>query len=222
MIRFSDVSFGYPQSPPVLKHISLTVKDGDWLTVLGSNGSGKSTLAMLMNGLLRPQEGEVLVDGLSTAAEKALPRIRKSVGMVFQNPDNQIVGATVEEDIAFGPCNLGLPREEIRQRVEMSLEATGMTAFRRHSPHLLSGGQKQKVALAGALAMRPKHLILDEACSMLDPIARDELWSIIRKTREEYGLTVVNISHFPQETLLGNGILLLRNGAVEASLWQSS
>lgn len=221
MIALNDVSFAYHGGASVLKHINLTIPDGQWLTILGDNGSGKSTLAMIINGLLLPKEGEVLIDGISTTDKSAEAELRKKVSIVFQNPDNQIVGATVEEDIAFGPCNMGLPREEIHKRVEEALTVTGMVSYRNHAPHMLSGGQKQKTAIAGALAMRPKHLILDEASSMLDPVAREEIWTILLKIREIYGITIVNISHFPEESFLGTGICLLKKGSLEALLWQS-
>lgn len=220
MIEVKNVFFGYEAKKPVLDDISLTVGDGDWLTIMGKNGCGKTTLALMLNALLLPSRGQVLVDGLATDNEEALREIRRTVGFVFQNPDNQIVGATVEEDIAFGPCNLGLPRKVINKRVEEALVLLGLEDYRQHSPHMLSGGQKQKVALAGVLAMEPKYIVLDEACSMLDPVSRRDLWQRIEDLRLHLGVTVINISHFPEEALLGNGIVLLDNGKVEAEIWQ--
>ncbi|MDO4541627.1 MAG: ATP-binding cassette domain-containing protein [Bacillota bacterium] len=219
MLEVKDVYFGYQPRNPVLQGLSLTVREGDWLTVLGKNGCGKTTLALLLNGLLLPDRGQVLVDDMPTHDQGALGKIRRTVGFVFQNPDNQLVGATVEEDVAFGPCNLGLPRQAVRKRVESCLELLGLTDYRDHSPHMLSGGQKQKVALAGALAMEPKYIVLDEACSMLDPASRENLWQAVSELRKNLGITIISISHFPEEALLGNGILLLDNGRSEAELW---
>ncbi|MEG0998386.1 MAG: ATP-binding cassette domain-containing protein [Clostridiales bacterium] len=220
MIKFNNVSFGYAAGKFICKDLSLTIKDGEWLTVLGPNGSGKTTFAMLLNGLLLPQLGEVTVDDNNTKDVDGLNEVRKLVGFVFQNPDNQIVGATVEEDVAFGPCNLGLPREEIIARVDRSLAILGLEDYRNHAPHMLSGGQKQKVALAGALAMEPKYLVLDEACSMLDPKTRESLWNAVAKLHKELGITIISISHFPEEALLGTGIIILGDGGVEAYICQ--
>lgn len=218
MIELTDVYFSYEAKKPVLQGVSLTIKDGAWLTVLGHNGGGKTTLALLLNGLLLPSRGRVTVDGLATCQSGNLGAIRRSVAFVFQNPDNQIVGATVEEDVAFGPCNLGLPRREVVRRVDKALSLLALNDYRQHAPHMLSGGQKQKVALAGALAMEPKYIVLDEACSMLDPVSREELWQGVQELHENLGITVINISHFPEEALMGDTLILLANGKVEAEL----
>ncbi len=218
MIELTDVYFSYEAKKPVLQGISLTIKEGAWLTVLGHNGGGKTTLALLLNGLLLPSRGQVTVDGLATCQSGNLGAIRRSVAFVFQNPDNQIVGATVEEDVAFGPCNLGLPRGEVARRVDKALSLLALNDYRQHAPHMLSGGQKQKVALAGALAMEPKYIVLDEACSMLDPVSREELWQGVQELHENLGITVINISHFPEEALMGDALILLANGKVEAEL----
>ena len=218
MIELTDVYFSYEAKKPVLQGISLTIKEGAWLTVLGHNGGGTTTLALLLNGLLLPSRGQVTVDGLATCQSGNLGAIRRSVAFVFQNPDNQIVGATVEEDVAFGPCNLGLPRGEVARRVDKALSLLALNDYRQHAPHMLSGGQKQKVALAGALAMEPKYIVLDEACSMLDPVSREELWQGVQELHENLGITVINISHFPEEALMGDALILLANGKVEAEL----
>ena len=196
-----------------LKDISLSVRQGEFLAVLGRNGSGKSTLAKLMNALILPSEGTVIVDGFDTTDEKLLWNIRSSTGMVFQNPDNQIVGTVVEEDVAFGPENLGVPPEEIRTRVDDALEMIGMTDFKKHAPHQLSGGQKQRVAIAGILAMKPKCIVLDEATAMLDPIGRKEVMRILRKLNTEEGITIVHITHHMDEAGKADRILVVDNGS---------
>ena len=196
-----------------LKDISLSVRQGEFLAVLGRNGSGKSTLAKLMNALILPSEGTVIVDGFDTTDEKMLWNIRSSTGMVFQNPDNQIVGTVVEEDVAFGPENLGVPPEEIRTRVDDALEMIGMTDFKKHAPHQLSGGQKQRVAIAGILAMKPKCIVLDEATAMLDPIGRKEVMRILRKLNTEEGITIVHITHHMDEAGKADRILVVDNGS---------
>ncbi len=197
-----------------MSSIDMTIKKGTWLTILGSNGSGKTTLAMLLNGLLLPESGQVTVDGFRTGKEEEVFEVRRRVAYIFQNPENQIIATTVEEDVAFGPENLGLPREEIRARVDNALQAVGMEDYREHAPHLLSGGQKQKVAIAGALAMEPRYLIMDEATSMLDPVSRNETLTAVTRLHREQGITVINISHFIEEALLGDEILVLSKGEV--------
>ena len=172
------------------------------MAVLGHNGSGKSTVAKLSNSILIPNEGKVLVKGMDTADEDLSYEIRKTVGVVFQNPDNQIVASIVEEDVAFGPENLGLPREEIRKRVDDSLKAVGMYEYRHHEPHKLSGGQKQRVAIAGIIAMRPECIFLDEPTAMLDPKGRKEVMDTVIKLNKEYGMSVVFITHFMEERCL--------------------
>ena len=172
----------------VLDNVSLNVKEGEFLAVLGHNGSGKSTLAKHFNAILLPTDGKVFVDGIDTSDESRLFDIRRRVGMVFQNPDNQMVATIVEEDVAFAPENLGVSREEIRERVDNALETVGMTAFKRHAPHMLSGGQKQRVAIAGVLAMQPEILVMDEPTAMLDPNGRAEVIQTIKKLNREMGM----------------------------------
>jgi energy-coupling factor transport system ATP-binding protein len=197
-----------------LDHVSLTVNRGEFVAVLGMNGSGKSTLARHFNSLLLPAEGQVLVDGMDTRDEKHLWSIRDRVGMVFQNPDNQIVAAVVEEDVAFGPENQGRPSEEIRQRVEEALTAVGMVHMRERAPHLLSGGQKQRVAIAGALALRPACLVLDEPTAMLDPSGRREVVDVVHRLNRELGMTVVWITHFMEEAALADRVVVMAGGKV--------
>jgi len=216
MIRATGLGFRYQnrggQETWALRDISLRINSGELVAVIGPNGSGKSTLARHFNALLLPGEGEVQVRGLITSDEANRWQIRQLVGMVFQNPDNQLVASTVEEDVAFGPENLGVPGAEIRERVEEALALTGMTSFRQHPPHLLSGGQKQLVAVAGVLAMRPQYLVLDEPTAMLDPRSRQEvIETVIRLNRQE-GITVICITHFMDEALKAERVLVLDQG----------
>lgn len=197
-----------------LDHVSLTVNRGEFVAVLGMNGSGKSTLARHFNSLLLPSDGRVLVDGMDTRDDKNLWSIRDRVGMVFQNPDNQIVAAVVEEDVAFGPENQGRPSAEIRQRVEEALTAVGMIQMRERAPHLLSGGQKQRVAIAGALALRPACLVLDEPTAMLDPSGRREVVEVVHRLNRELGMTVVWITHFMEEAVLADRVVVMAGGQV--------
>lgn len=218
IIEIKDVSFSYKshseELPDIqaLKHIDLSIKEGEFLAVLGRNGSGKSTLAKLMNALLLPAKGTVIVNGFDTSKEELLWDIRSSTGMVFQNPDNQIVGTVVEEDVAFGPENLGVPPLEIRKRVDEALETIGLTEFKKHAPHLLSGGQKQRVAIAGILAMKPKCIVLDEATAMLDPVGRREVMRILRKLNTEEKITIVHITHHMDEAGKADRILVVDSG----------
>jgi energy-coupling factor transport system ATP-binding protein len=214
MIQLDNVSFSYGERG-VLKHIQLNIEKGAWLSVIGENGSGKSTLALLFAGLLLPETGTVRIFGCDTAREADFASLRQKTALVFQNPENQIVGATVEEDIAFGAENLGLPREEIISRTEDALRRFHLTSLRHKEPHLLSGGEMQKTALAGAYVMRPELLILDEACAMLDPKNRDEIWEHIVDLRKETGLTVVSVSHYCEELRFGDHLLFLKNGVAE-------
>lgn len=195
-----------------LQDIGLTVEEGEFLAILGRNGSGKSTLAKLMNALLFPTTGTVVVHGFDTLNGEYLWNIRSLTGMVFQNPDNQIVGTVVEEDVAFGPENLGIPPQEIRERVDDALDTIGMSEYKKHAPHLLSGGQKQRVAIAGILAMRPKCIVLDEATAMLDPIGRKEVMRIIRKLNNEEGITIIHITHHMDEAVKADRILVIEDG----------
>ena len=201
MIEFREVSFWYAEEDQVfdnvrevLKDVNLTIKDGEFVVLLGRNGSGKSTLARHCNGLLIPKRGDVLVEGINTKDTELIWEVRQKVGLVFQNPDNQLIATTVEEDVAFGPENLGLPPHEIRKRVDEALEMVGMSDFKKREPHLLSGGQKQKVAIAGVLAMSPRYLVLDEATSMLDPEAREDLLNLLLKLKHSF--TIFHITHY--------------------------
>jgi energy-coupling factor transport system ATP-binding protein len=195
-----------------LDNVSLSVRQGEFLVVLGRNGSGKSTLAKLMNALILPLTGTVIVDGIDTTNEEMLWDIRSTTGMVFQNPDNQIVGTVVEEDVAFGPENLGVPPKEIRIRVDEALDMIGMAEFKKHAPHQLSGGQKQRVAIAGILAMRPKCVVFDEATAMLDPVGRKEVMRILRKLNTEEGITIVHITHYMDEAGKADRVLVINEG----------
>jgi energy-coupling factor transport system ATP-binding protein len=195
-----------------LSDIGLSVRRGEFLVVLGRNGSGKSTLARLMNALLLPSEGIVCVNGIDTTDEKQVWEIRRSAGMVFQNPDNQIVGTIVEEDVAFGPENIGIPPQEIRSRVDAALETVGIPEYKKHAPHLLSGGQKQKVAIAGILAMKPECIVLDEATAMLDPVGRKEVMKILKKLNKDEGITVIHITHHMDEAAAADRVLVLDRG----------
>ena len=198
----------------VLDNVSLNVKEGEFLAVLGHNGSGKSTLAKHFNAILLPTDGKVFVDGIDTSDESRLFDIRRRVGMVFQNPDNQMVATIVEEDVAFAPENLGVSREEIRERVDNALETVGMTAFKRHAPHMLSGGQKQRVAIAGVLAMQPEILVMDEPTAMLDPNGRAEVIQTIKKLNREMGMTVILITHYMDEAVQADRVIVVDSGHI--------
>lgn len=197
-----------------LDDVSLAIERGEFVAVLGSNGSGKSTLAKHLNALLLPTEGVCRVDGIDTREEAEVWRIRQKVGMVFQNPDNQLIAAVVEDDVAFGPENLGVPSREIRQRVDEALAAVNMTAFRSYAPHLLSGGQKQRVAIAGTLAMQTEAIVFDEATAMLDPEGRAEILSIVKRLHEEQQITVIYITHFMEEAAAADRVVVLDQGHV--------
>lgn len=217
ILEFHNVTFCYDadegeqQPEPAIRDFTFNVKKGEFVAVLGHNGSGKSTVAKLSNSILIPNEGKVLVKGMDTADEDLSYEIRKTVGVVFQNPDNQIVASIVEEDVAFGPENLGLPREEIRKRVDDSLKAVGMYEYRHHEPHKLSGGQKQRVAIAGIIAMRPECIFLDEPTAMLDPKGRKEVMDTVIKLNKEYGMSVVFITHFMEEAVLADRVAVIDN-----------
>ena len=214
-VRFAyEASEGHQKTRPALQGIDLTIEEGSFVAVLGHNGSGKSTLAKLLNGVLLPSEGSVLVDGIDTSDESRLMELRRRVGMVFQNPDNQIVANVVEEDVAFAPENLGVPSDEIRTRVDKALAAVGMERFVQHAPHLLSGGQKQRIAIAGVLAMKPKCIVLDEATAMLDPIGRSEVLSTIERLHEQDGITVVLITHHMNEAEHADRVVVMNGGRV--------
>lgn len=194
--------------------VSLSVKQGDFVAVLGHNGSGKSTLAKHINAILYPTEGTVWVDGMNTSDEDKLWDIRQEAGMVFQNPDNQIIGQVVEEDVGFGPENLGVPTKEIWERVEESLKAVGMYEFRKHSPNKLSGGQKQRVSIAGVIAMHPKCIVLDEPTAMLDPNGRKEVIRAIRALNDVEGITIILITHYMEEIIHANKVFVMDSGKV--------
>ena len=218
MLQTEHLTFAYPaeegESAPTaaLEDVTLSVEKGSFVVVLGHNGSGKSTLAKQMNAVLLPCGGTVYVDGMDTKQEALLLEIRRRVGMVFQNPDNQIVANVVEEDVAFAPENLGIPTGEIRRRVDDALAAVGMSEFTRHAPHLLSGGQKQRVAIAGVIAMAPECVVLDEATAMLDPSGRREVLSAIRALNRERGITVVLITHHMDEALGADRLIVMNDG----------
>ncbi len=203
-------------APTVLDGLTLSIKPGEFVAVLGHNGSGKSTLAKHFNAILLPSGGKVYVDGMDTADEDRLLDIRRRVGMVFQNPDNQIVASVVEEDVAFGPENLGVPSAEIRERVDAALAAVGMSEYARHAPHLLSGGQKQRVAIAGVLAMRPRCIVLDEPTAMLDPVGRREVLDTVRRLNREQGITVVLITHHMDEAAQADRLIVMHDGHIMA------
>lgn len=217
IIRTENLRYAYPteegETPVyVLDGVDLAIEQGSFVVVLGHNGSGKSTLAKTFNGVLLPAGGKVYVEGLDTANANLLLAIRQRVGMVFQNPDNQIVANVVEEDVAFAPENLGVPSEEIRRRVDEALAAVGMSEFVRHAPHLLSGGQKQRIAIAGVLAMEPDCVVLDEATAMLDPVGRREVLETVHRLNREKGITVVLITHHMNEAEQADRVVVMDDG----------
>ena len=217
IIEFQDVHFSYSEDKKeTLCGVSFGVEQGTFVAVLGHNGSGKSTLAKHMNAILVPGSGKVLVDGIDTADEEQLLKIRGTVGMVFQNPDNQIVANVVEDDVAFAPENLGVEPKEIRRRVDEALKAVGMYELRQHAPHLLSGGQKQRVAIAGVLAMQPRVIVLDEPTAMLDPQGRAEVIAAVTKLCREQGMTVVLITHHMEECIGADRLMVMSYGKIVA------
>ena len=214
-LRLEDVSYQYePDARPAVSHVTLEVERGSFVAVLGHNGSGKSTLAKLMNALFLPTEGRVLVCGMDTLTEEKVWNIRRHAGMVFQNPDNQIVANVVREDVAFGLENLGVPQDEMVRRVEAALSAVRMSEFAETAPHMLSGGQKQRVAIAGVLAMEPELIIMDEATAMLDPSGRAEVLATVRKLNREKGMTVAWITHFMEEAAQADRLIVMNDGSV--------
>ena len=217
IIKFENVHYTYPGDQlESLCGVSLEIQEGSFVAVLGHNGSGKSTLAKHMNAILVPTEGKVTVCGIDSADEERLIQLRRNVGMVFQNPDNQIVANVVEDDVAFAPENLGVEPKEIRRRVDEALKLVGMYEKRQHAPHLLSGGQKQRVAIAGVIAMEPKIIVLDEPTAMLDPIGREEVISTVTRLCREKGMTVVLITHHMDECVGAERLIVMSNGSVVA------
>ena len=198
-----------------LKDVTAQIKKGEFTAIIGTNGSGKSTLARHLNALLLPTEGELIVAGMRTSDAGRVWDIRQKVGMVFQNPDNQLVAAVVDEDVAFGPENLGVPPEEIRERVDLALEKVGMTSYRKQAPSMLSGGQKQRVAIAGVLAMKPDCIVLDEPTAMLDPKGRKEVMDTIHELNKKEGITIVLITHFMEEAVTADHILVIDRGVLK-------
>ena len=217
MIKSEDLVFKYVNTEEqtekvAINHVSMEVKKGEFLVILGHNGSGKSTMAKHMNALLLPSGGKMYVDGLDTSDIENLWEVRRRAGMVFQNPDNQLVATIVEEDVAFGPENLGIDPKEIRERVDDSLKAVGMYEYRKHAPHLLSGGQKQRIAIAGILAMRPKCIVLDEPTAMLDPSGRNEVMKTIKEVNKKFEITIILITHYMDEAAQADRIIVMDKG----------
>ncbi len=215
VITVEEVSYSYThdeEKNTALDKVSLHINQGEFLAIIGHNGSGKSTLSKLINGILMPTEGDIHVFGLNTKDENNIWIIRQQAGMVFQNPDNQLVATIVEEDVAFGPENLGIPSDEIRKRVDWALDVVEMTAYKDQKPHQLSGGQKQRVAIAGILAMKPKCIILDEPTAMLDPSGRREVMKTIKRLNREENMTIVHITHYMDEIVDADRVLVMENG----------
>lgn len=218
IIKVENVTYAYKQyesaSLEALKGITLSVNEGEFVALVGANGSGKSTLAKHLNGLLVPKSGDVFVFGHNTRDDKNIYEIRKNVGVVFQNPDNQMVANIVEDDVAFGPENLGVPRDEIERRITWALDVVNMTEYRHSTPHNMSGGQKQRIAIAGVLAMKPRVLVLDESTSMLDPEGRREVMDVVKKLNEEEGITVVHITHHMDEVVNCDRVIVMDKGRI--------
>ncbi len=223
MIQANDLAFEYvtqdeegkiESTVRALNHINVTIQEGEFVVVLGHNGSGKSTFAKHLNGILMPKEGTIWVDGIDVTNPDNIWEVRKTVGMVFQNPDNQMVATIVEEDVAFGPENLGIPPTEIRKRVDEALHTVEMDDYKRSSPNQLSGGQKQRIAIAGVIAMQPKCIVFDEATAMLDPIGRKQVMDTMQKLNKDYGITIVHITHYMQEAILADRIIVIDKGEV--------
>ncbi len=220
IFEVKDVSFSYAAYEEdgvdieALKNVDIDIKKGDFVVILGRNGSGKSTFSRLLNALLIPQKGIVLVQGKPTSDEDNVWKIRSTAGMVFQNPDNQIIATTVEEDVAFGPENLGVAPDEIKTRVDEALKKVGIDNLKMNAPHLLSGGQKQRVAIAGILAMKPECIILDEATSMLDPVGRKEVISVLKELNKSENITIIHITHHMDEAAIANRLIIIDNGKI--------
>ena len=215
---YNDCDDNFSRDIPALSNVSIGIERGSYVAILGHNGSGKSTLAKLLNMILTPTVGKIYIDGRDITTndftEDDVFDIRRKIGMVFQNPDNQLVATVVEEDVAFGPENLGLPREEIRERVDSSLELVDMTEYSRHAPHKLSGGQKQRIAIAGIIAMKPNVIIFDESTAMLDPQGRREVVDIMEKLNKEEGITILNITHYMEEAARADRVIVINDGVI--------
>ena len=215
MIKINDVKYSYENSETeALRGVSISIADGEFVAIVGHNGSGKSTLAKMLNALQLPSSGSVTVFGMDTADESKTLDIRKKVGMVFQNPDNQIVTTVVEEDVGFGPENLGIPTEEILRRVHDALEAVHMLDYAKSAPHMLSGGQKQRIAIAGMLAIEPQVLVLDEATAMLDPLGRKDILRIVKDLNRKKGITVIMITQYMEEAVIADRVIVMNEGLV--------
>ena len=218
LIKIESLSHIYHINTPdefiALEDINLTINQGEFIAIIGTNGSGKSTVAKHLNALLNPTIGRCIVDNIDTQNDVDLWKIRQKIGMVFQNPDNQIVATIVEEDIAFGPENIGIDSTEIKARVKKALNAVGLNKYRKHAPHLLSGGQKQRLAMAGVLAMDSKCLVLDEPTAMLDPVGRQEVLSTVKKLNSEDNITIVYITHFMEEAIMADKVIVMENGRI--------
>ena len=212
ILKAENVTFSYDKKTNAVEDVSFSVEKGEYVAVLGRNGSGKSTLAKLFNALLIPDKGRITVGEYCSADKKSLYDIRKKAGVVFQNPDNQLIASIVEDDVAFGPENLGVPRKEIGERIEFALKAVGMEEYKKASPERLSGGQKQRVAIAGVLALKPEILILDESTAMLDPAGRKEVLKVVERLNGEQGVTVIAITHYMEEALLADRVIILDGG----------
>ena len=217
LIQLENVNFSYDKNIDVIKNVSLSIFEGEHIAIIGHNGSGKSTLAKLFNGLVKADSGSVKVMGLDCSDKKQVFDVRKKVGVVFQNPDNQLIASIVEDDIAFGPENLGINRKEIAERIDFALKSVGMEKFRHSSPTRLSGGQKQRIAIAGVLALKPSVLVLDESTAMLDPQGRKEVLEVAKKLNKEQGTTVINITHYMDEVVNADRVYVMSNGEIVLS-----
>lgn len=219
IIDFKNVSFSYAEGNeterPAIEDLSFSVEKGEFVSIIGHNGSGKSTVAKLISGILQPTCGKIFINGMDACDEKNILDIRRACGMVFQNPDNQIVSSIVEEDVAFAPENMGIEPTEIRRRVDNALAAVGMSDYKRHAPHLLSGGQKQRIAIAGVLAMLPECIVMDEPTAMLDPKGREEVMNTVMTLRRELGMTIILITHHMDEVSLCDRIITINNGRLD-------
>ncbi len=217
IIKAQNLTYRYGTGVTAVKDVSLEISDGEFIAIIGHNGSGKSTLARLFNGLLTPTQGEVIVNGINTKDESRIFDVRKTVGVIFQNPDNQLVASIVEDDVAFGAENIGLSREEIGKRIDFALDTVNMQKFRYSTPTRLSGGQKQRIAIAGVLAIMPKVLVMDESTAMLDPVGREEVLSVVKRLNKEQGVTVINITHYMDEIIHADKVFVMDGGKVAFS-----